>query len=280
MSGSLGGAYSLTEKLLLKANVSRGFRAPNIAELASNGKHEGTIRYELGDPTLKAETSLQLDGGVSYTTDHISLSLDAFRNQIQNYVFPERVEGAVSEEGDPVFQYNQGTARLAGGEATLDIHPHPLDWLHFENSFSMVRARQLNQPEGQQYLPFIPADRLQSTVRVNFHTVGKSRLSNLYARAGLEHTFAQNRFFSAFDTETRTPGYTLVNVGLGSDVVNARARTLFSLYLTATNLFDVGYQSHLSRLKYAAYNVANGRNGVFNMGRNVSLKLVVPLAFN
>ncbi|MCB2378725.1 TonB-dependent receptor [Hymenobacter sp. BT635] len=280
VSGSLGGAFNVTEKLLLKANVSRGFRAPNIAELGSNGIHEGTIRYELGDAGLKAETSLQLDGGVSYDTEHISLSLDAFRNQIQNYIFPERVEDAVSEEGDPIFRYSQGDARLTGGEVTVDVHPHPLDWLHFENSFSMVRALQLNQPEGQQYLPFIPADRLQSTLRVNFRKVGNSRLSNLYARGGVEHTFAQNRFFSAFDTETRTPGYTLVNLGLGSDIVNARAQTLFSLYLTANNLFDVGYQSHLSRLKYAAYNVSNGRTGVFNMGRNVSLKLVVPLAFN
>ncbi|TGE19644.1 TonB-dependent receptor [Hymenobacter elongatus] len=280
VSGSIGGAYSVTEKLLLKANVSRGFRAPNIAELGSNGIHEGTIRYELGDAKLKAETSLQLDGGVSYTTDHLSLSVDGFRNQIQNYIFPERVADAVSEDGDPIFRYTQGNARLAGGEVTLDIHPHPLDWLHFENSFSMVRALQFNQPAGQKYLPFIPADRLQSTVRVNFRKLGGSRLGNLYARAGLEHTFRQDRFFSAFETETGTPGYTLVNVGLGSDVVNADTKTLFSLYLTANNLFDVGYQSHLSRLKYAAYNVSNGRTGVFNMGRNVSVKLVVPLAFN
>ncbi|TGE26358.1 TonB-dependent receptor [Hymenobacter metallicola] len=279
VSGSIGGAYSVTEKLLFKANVSRGFRAPNIAELGSNGIHEGTIRYEIGDPGLKAETSLQLDGGVSYTTDHISLSLDAFRNQIQNYIFPERVADAVSAEGDPIFRYGQGNARLAGGEATLDIHPHPLDWLHFENSFSMVRALQLNQPEGQQYLPFIPADRLQSTLRVNFRKAGNSRLHNLYARAGVEHTFEQDRLFSAFDTETSTPGYTLVNLGVGSDLVNATGQPLFSLYLTANNLFDVGYQSHLSRLKYAAYNAGNGRMGVYNMGRNVSVKLVVPLVF-
>jgi len=34
----------------------------------------------------------------------------------------------------------QGKAQLRGGELTLDIHPHPLDWLHFENSFSFVIA--------------------------------------------------------------------------------------------------------------------------------------------
>ena len=62
-------------------------------------------------------------------------------------------------------------------------------------------------------------------------------------------------------------------------MASATGRTLFSLYLTANNLFDVGYQSHLSRLKYADYNVANGRTGVFNQGCNVSVRLVVPLSF-
>jgi iron complex outermembrane receptor protein len=279
LSGSVGGAYSLTENLVLKANASRGFRAPNIAELGSNGIHEGTIRYEIGDPNLKAETSLQLDGGVSFTSDHVGLTVDAFRNGIQNYVFPTRLADSVSVDGDPVFRYGQGNARLAGGEITLDLHPHPLDWLHFENSFSMVRAVQLNQPDSLRFLPLIPADRLQSELRVNFRKVGTSRLANLYARLGVEYTFAQNRFFSAYETENRTPGYTLLNAGLGSDVLNAKGKTLFSLYLTGNNLLDVGYQSHLSRLKYAAYNPANGRTGVFNMGRNVSVKLVVPLAW-
>ncbi|RZK97974.1 MAG: TonB-dependent receptor, partial [Hymenobacter sp.] len=48
-SGSLGAAYNLSDRLTVKANISRGFRAPNIAELGSNGEHEGTIRYEVGN---------------------------------------------------------------------------------------------------------------------------------------------------------------------------------------------------------------------------------------
>ncbi|WP_201977875.1 TonB-dependent receptor [Hymenobacter rubidus] len=281
-SGSLGAAYSLSEKLTVKGNLSRGFRAPNIAELGSNGKHEGTIRYEIGNDNLSPETSLQVDAGVSYVTDHVRFSVDAFENSISNYIFTRRLltaGGADSlRDGTAAYKYAQGQARLVGGEVSLDLHPHPLDWLHFENSFSMVRAEQLNVPADQKYLPFIPGDRLQSELRANFRRQGK-RLANPYARLQLEHTFAQNRYFSAFDTETATPGYTLVNAGLGTDLANAQGKTLFSLYLTANNLFDVGYQSHLSRLKYADYNVANGRTGVFNQGRNVSVRLVVPLHF-
>ena len=281
-SGSLGAAYNVNEKLTVKANLARGFRAPNIAELGSNGKHEGTVRYEIGNDNLAAETSLQVDAGVSYVTDHVRFGVDAFTNSISNYIFTRRllaVGGADSlRNGTLAYKYAQGQARLYGGEISLDFHPHPLDWLHFENSFSMVRARQLNVPAEEQYLPFIPGDRLQSELRANFRRSGK-RITNPYARLQLERTFAQNRFFSAFGTETATPGYTLISAGLGTDVASANGRTLFSLYLTANNLFDVGYQSHLSRLKYADYNAANGRTGVFNQGRNVSVRLVVPLSF-
>ena len=282
-SGSIGGAYNLSDRLTLKADLARGFRAPNIAELGANGVHEGTIRYEVGSPALKAETSLQVDAGLSYVADHVRFSLDAFENSIDGYIFSRRVlnragqDSLVSTNPDiGLFQYVQGRARLLGGEATLDFHPHPLDWLHFENSFSMVRARQLDVPADQQYLPFIPPDRFQSELRGNFRRQGK-RLTNLYARVQLEQNFAQNRFFGAFDTETATPAYTLFNAGLGGDVADAQGKTLFSLYLTCNNLFDVAYQSHLSRLKYADYNYATGRRGIFNQGRTVSVKLVVPI---
>ncbi|RYY19904.1 MAG: TonB-dependent receptor, partial [Cytophagaceae bacterium] len=284
-SGSLGAAYNLSDRLTVKANISRGFRAPNIAELGSNGVHEGTIRYEVGNPSLKAETSLQLDAGVSYSSDHVRFSVDAFENSIDGYIFSRRVlnragtDSLVSTGPDiGLFQYVQGRARLLGGEATLDFHPHPLDWLHFENSFSLVRARQLGVPEDQQYLPFIPADRLQSELRGNFRRQGK-RLTNVYARFQLEQMFAQNRYFAAFDTETATPAYTLFNAGAGTDVADSKGRTLFSVFVTANNLFDVAYQSHLSRLKYADVNYTTGRRGIFNLGRTVSVKVVVPLAF-
>jgi iron complex outermembrane receptor protein len=41
------------------------------------------------------------------------------------------------------------------------------------------------------------------------------------------------------------------------------------------NLTDKVYQSHLSRLKYAAINPANNRQGVFNLGRNFILKVAM-----
>lgn len=282
VSAGFGAAWNLTENVTLKANAARGFRAPNIAELGSNGQHEGTLRYELGATDLRAETSLQLDAGLTYTTDHVSLTVDAFRNRIQHYIYARRVlnragtADSISGEGTTVFRYQQGDAVLVGGEATLDVHPHPFDWLHFENSFSLVRAEQQSVPAAERYLPFIPADRLQSELRAQFASAGP-HLAAVYARFGGEHTFRQERFFAAYDTETGTPGYTIFNAGIGGDLVNRRRQTVCSLHLTATNLFNRAYQSHLSRLKYADVNQATNRRGIFNQGRNVSLKLVIPL---
>ena len=94
----------------------------------------------------------------------------------------------------------------------------------------------------------------------------------------MDNLFNQNKFYSAFGTETETAGYRLLNAGIGTDVIS-KTKTVLSFYISATNLTDVAYQSHLSRLKYTAENNVTGRAGVYNMGRNISLKLIVPLDF-
>ena len=103
-------------------------------------------------------------------------------------------------------------------------------------------------------------------------------MRNFYVNAELDYFFEQNQFYSAYGTETKTPSYSLFNAGIGSDVVNKNGNTLFSIYFSATNILDIAYQSHLSRLKYAPENIATTRTGVFNMGRNFNIKIMVPLA--
>ena len=49
VTGSIGSVFHASNKLDIKLNVARGFRTPNMSELGSNGVHEGTIRYEIGN---------------------------------------------------------------------------------------------------------------------------------------------------------------------------------------------------------------------------------------
>lgn len=288
VSASAGVTYDLSPNVTAKLNISRGFRAPNIAELSANGVHEGTIKYEYGNTDLKSETSLQTDAGIDVNTQHISLSASLFYNNIQNYIFSRKLNSVfggdsipsiANDEGFSAFKYFQTNANLYGAEFLIDIHPHPLDWLHFKNTFSYVRGKSAYKTDSTENLPNIPAARIISELQANFKNTG-SLLKNFYIKVETDATFAQNNVFSAYETETATPGYTLLNAGFGGDIVNNKKQTLFSLYFSANNLTDIAYQSNLSRLKYAPENAATGRVGVFNMGRNFSVKLNVPLSFN
>ena len=161
---------------------------------------------------------------------------------------------------------------------TLDIHPHPLDWLHFENSVSLVRGKFDEKIDGTDNLPLIPATKLSSELRADFKKSGNA-LRHFYFKVEMDRNFEQNNPFIAYNTETSTPGYTLLNAGVGTDILNKKEKTIFSIHFAGINLTDAAYQNHLSRLKYAGTNMVTGRMGVFNPGRNFSLKINIPLDF-
>lgn len=282
ISGSAGLTYAASERVTLKLNVARGFRAPTIAELSSNGAHEGTFRYEYGNKELKSEVSLQQDAGIEIATEHISFSANLFFNPIHNFIYYRKLQGAgggdsLITDGNETFfafRFDQENAKLYGTEFNFDIHPHPLDWLHINNSFSYVRGMLDIEQDGSNNLPFIPAARLINELKADFSKKGK-RLRNGFVMLQLDNTFAQDHAFTGFNTETITAGYSLLNAAIGGDFAS-KGRTIFSLYFAANNIADKAYQSHLSRLKYAPENMVTGRTGVFNMGRNFSIKLNVP----
>ncbi|MEO7312525.1 MAG: TonB-dependent receptor [Chitinophagaceae bacterium] len=278
VSGSAGISYDILKDVTLKANAARGFRAPGIPELAVNGKHEGTNRYEIGNNDLKSETTLQFDGGVEINSSHFNLTVNGFYNNIQNYIFYGKLlsfNGSDSlSNGTTTYKFNQQTAALAGFEISFDLHPHPYDWLHFENTLSVVRGKFNKDIDGSKNLPLISPARFLSELRAEFPKQLEN-MPNFYVKLEMENVASQNNPFTGFGTETRTDGYTLFNIGLGTDL-SFEGHKLCSFSIALNNVGDVAYQNHLSRLKYAAENVVTGRTGVFNMGRNFTARLILP----
>lgn len=285
ISGSAGVSYAATKNFVLKLNLARGFRAPSIPELASNGAHEGTNRYEYGDVALKSETTWQGDMGFELSSEHVLLNVTGFYNHINNFIFYSKLASTaggdslvlVDNDRIPAFKFGQHTANLYGFEALLDVHPHPVDWLHWENTISSVRGKFSEALDGSDNVPFIPATHFISELRTDLFGKGKS-LRNLALSLEVDRTFNQSKPFTGFDTETATQGYTLLNAGVNANIIS-KNKTLFSVYILGTNLTDVSYQSHLSRLKYAEVNTITGRQGVYNVGRNFVFKVNVPLSF-
>ena len=288
VTGSLGAVFNVNDNLNVKLNVARGFRTPNMSELASNGVHEGSIRYELGNQQLKAEYSLQADLGVDFTSRYVSAQLALFANRIDNYIFTHRLAEEI-EEGYLTYAYTQGDARLLGFEVGVDFHP--VHSVHFSNTFSYVDAQLMHADADTKYLPFTPAPKWSSELKweLSHHshpTVGhhhttdaahRSLLNNLYVAVGLDCYLKQTHIYRADATETETPGYALLSLSAGTDI-QLHGNKIAELYVTADNLLDKAYQNHLSRLKYADLNTVTGRSGVYNMGRNITFKVVVPIA--
>ena len=186
VTGSLGAVWNVTDKLNLRLNAARGFRAPTVSELSSHGVHEGSIQYELGNADLKAEKSTQLDFGLDYTSHYVNIQASLFCNWIDDYVFLSRLP--FRTDGFRTYQYQQGDARLMGGEVSIDLHP--VNPLHIENAFSFVRGvqtssgsaskeegsdRKASLSEGRleessvgRSLPMMPAPRWTCNVRYEF----------------------------------------------------------------------------------------------------------------
>ncbi|WP_421939413.1 TonB-dependent receptor [Pedobacter sp.] len=287
-SGSLGLTYNLSERLLFKANIARGYRAPNITEIGSNGLDPGAHIVYLGNRTFKPEFNLQEDIGVIAYLKEFDLSLELFNNNIQNYIYQSRLTDAsgnpvVIVPGNLTYQYQQSRARLYGAELTVNIHPTAAKWLSFNNSLAYVVG--LNQNEAllnlhgnkARYLPFIPP--LQ--IRTELKATAQSPISFLdkpYFKIDAAIFADQDKFYALDDTETFTRGYTLFNAGVGTTLKSKTGKNWCDIFIQCDNIFNIAYQSNLNRLKYFEYYSASpdGRSGIYNMGRNFSFKVVMP----
>lgn len=281
-TGNIGIAVNPLPVLTLKINLGTGFRTPTVSELASNGIHEGTLRYELGNNQLKPEYSTQGDLGIGFNNAHVTFEAAAFVNYIKRFTYAVKVQASDGGDSLPdptqpivLFSFTQHDALLFGGEATLDIHPHPIDWLHIENTLSYVRGLQPGAGADTKNLPFMPPLRWISSLRAETDQLGKV-LTHAYM--GIESDFhaAQNFVLTYANTETPTPRYWLLNASVGTDIL-VKGKKRLGIQLAANNLLSVSYQDHLSRWKYNGENPLTGRTGIFNMGRNFVLKCIIPL---
>lgn len=272
ISGAVGFTHQFNDTFNFKANLSSGFRAPNPAEQGSNGIHEGTFRYEIGDANLKAEKSYQVDFSFQYAVETFDVNISIYNNYMTDYIYiaQRNNETILAEDGNglvlfPLFRYEQDNANLYGSD--ISFLYHPVESFHFENTFSYVHAQNLglNRP-----LPFIPAASLRNEIK--FEPNIKS-LKSSYISIGLDSYFAQNRIESF---ETSTSGYSLLRAGIGT-AFNV-GKQLVRLNVSGNNLLNKAYFDHLSRFKPGRLDDTNPNFGVFNPGRNVTFGIYVPLS--
>ena len=289
-SGSIGATYKLSDDNYIKLNVAKSYRAPAINELTSNELDPSNV-YKLGDPNLKAESGIEVDAAYGYNGKDLNFEVDGFYNRISNFIFATKLGDSVLL-GAPVYKYGASTAIIAGITANLNIHPADAKWFELDNGFTYTYSLLPGQSDSTEHVPFTPAPRFTSELRFNVADQPNSIINRTFFMFGLEHDWAQNDIYSAYYTELPSFNYTLFNTGLGTSFVSRKTkRVVCSLFVNCTNLFNIAYVSHMSRTQYFwAYNgtsdptnfgvaasvVTKQSEGIYNMGRNIGFKLIVP----
>lgn len=250
VTGNVGALYHLARNTALVANVGRGFRAPSAFDLFANGVHEGTVRFERGNPALATETSLNTDLAIRIQSEQVSAELGGFYNRIGGYIYPRPTADLDPESGFRIFDIVQGDARLYGMEAVVEWHASPVVHLRGTADYTNGHNLELDQP-----LPFIPPFRLTYGLRLEPELRG---LESVHLGLNAENVTRQSRLDEA---DVAPPGYTLLHAGIGLSFPLAGRGV--SVDLTARNLLNTEYASFMSRYKEYA----------LDMGRNLALRV-------
>ena len=112
---SVSALWKLDKMNSLNLGLTRSQRAPQVQELFSNGYHDATRSYELGDPNLQMETSYNLDIGYKFKTGWMRAELDLFNNWANNYIFQRRSGEFVT----PGFQPLPGQTLAAANQVCM-----------------------------------------------------------------------------------------------------------------------------------------------------------------
>jgi iron complex outermembrane receptor protein len=259
-NGMLGIVYNPDSIWNFKLNAATGVRAPNLAELSSNGLHEGIFTYEIGDPTMRNERNLNVDLGINYTTDILSFALSVYDNRFRDFIYLQ----PTGEDffGFPVFRFRQQNARLRGGEAGIRYSPAVLKGVEISASFSTITG---TTADGK-YIPYMPASKAGGSLKYSLHD--SKKLNGFYITAGMDYVFAQDH---PAENETGTPSYILVNAGFGGTIL-VHKKTVEAA-LICNNLLNEKYVDHLSRFKFTDHTL-------YNIGRNISLDIRIPFSKN
>lgn len=242
-----GGAnYELLKAVYLYANISDGFRAPNIDDLGTLGIVD--FRYEVPAYSLKPERSVNNELGVKYLTSKLSGSFSIFRTTLYNLI--TRIKTADRINGYDVYiKENVDKGFIRGWEAQLVYKPVKFFKTQLSATNLFGQSLTKNQP-------------LRRIPPFNARISAEYGIDQVIAGISFDHASPQRRLEAGDKSDNRipaggTPGFNLLNMHAAYQANNLS----FRVYLN--NIFNVDYRTHGS--------------GINGMGRSISVMMVVSL---
>ena len=238
--------YQLLKPLFLYANISDGFRAPNIDDLGTLGIVD--FRYEIPAYDLKPERSVNTEIGLKFITRNISFSTALFKTNLYGLI--TRVATGAAMNGYQVYKkINVDRGFIKGWEAQFDFKPFR-GFNVYGNATSLFgQSITRNQP-------------LRRIPPFNARLGGDFTTSQWTAGLTFDHASPQRRLDAGDKADNRipaggTPGFNLLNLYSGYQ----HKSVTFRLYWN--NIFNTDFRTHGS--------------GVNGMGSAVSGMLILSL---
>ena len=229
VTASLGAIQTLTPELTGSLSLARSFRAPTVQELFANGLDAPSGTYTIGTSTLEPETGLGVDLSLKGSFANASFEISPYLNSIQHYIYGFLRGDTI--QSFPVRQFGETNARLLGFDASVSVQP--AQYIALRAAADYVNAEDTRQHVP---LPFTPP--LRGLLRATFQNstymgLIETRLAASQTRLG--------------EGDTPTPGYAVVNVGVGMRF--ARQRVLNNISVHCDNVFNRVYRDNLSVIK-------------------------------
>ena len=235
-SASVGALQDLPYGFVASLNGSYVERAPTAYELFSQGPHDATATFEIGDPTLKRERARTVEAGIRRAEGPFRLDATSYYTRYTGFIYRNYTGllcdddfascGSGTENRQIVYQQQNATFYGAEIAAQIDMVPVGSGWAGIEAQYDFVRAR---------------FDDGSSVPRIPPHRVGGGaflRADGWFARVNLLHAFEH---IEIAPFETTTPGYNDLRAEVSyTQAVDPRVygATEVTLGLQGRNLLD------------------------------------------
>ncbi len=205
MSASLGALQKLPYGFVASLNGNYAERAPTSFELYSQGAHDATETFEIGNPNLKKEIARSVEIGIRKAEGPWRLDATGYYTRYTGFIYKrftglscgDDFDSCGVEDENRQINYSQRNATFYGAEISsqLDIIPIGPGFVGLDAQYDFVHA----QFDDGTYVPRIPPHRAGAGI---FY-----RDPNWFARVGFLHAFDHTQIG---EFETLTPGYTLL----------------------------------------------------------------------